>query len=87
MVFLLKKETFAGWVQESPERFNLSSEYQTNCDKFLEDVDLKATDDEGDALNDAAHAEEYPLKGYAYCMIHTLRQRFGDAAIDAIVGF
>lgn len=62
----------------------LPSEYRHACHDFLYDSTKTPEVNEGDTLNDGEQAP-YPFQGFSYCLIHQLRQKFGQRAIEAIV--
>jgi len=60
----------------------LPPEY-SNCNQYLNDYQSQFPVDEGDAINDNHHGP-YPFQGYSYCMMNTLRRKFGDQAIQQV---
>lgn len=61
----------------------IKTQYSDKCGDYLKDSKAKPASDEGDALNDGGN--DYPYKGFAYCLMSTLRDQHGDKAIEAVV--
>ncbi|CAL8068386.1 unnamed protein product [Orchesella dallaii] len=61
---------------------NIPSEYRSNCDSLILSASSDGSENEGKTLFDQGH--EYPFRAFAYCLIKTLRQRFGDEAINSV---
>jgi len=76
-----KEPSFGQWLNDQTMGL-LPDQYKSKCGKYLSDAKAEPPADESDALNDGAN--KYPYRAYAYCMIKTLRDTFGDKAIDAV---
>ncbi|CAL8121530.1 unnamed protein product [Orchesella dallaii] len=75
------KNTFISGVSSQPME-SLPSEYTSNCIADLKSASADTSDDESDALNDGS--QEYPFRAFAYCIMKTLRGKYGDKAIEAV---
>jgi len=77
----MKEEYFGKWTDDKVIG-KLPKPYKDACSKYLKDSKAQPSDDESDALNDPE--KEYPYRGYAHCLMHTLREQHGDDAITAV---
>ncbi|CAL8068378.1 unnamed protein product [Orchesella dallaii] len=61
---------------------DLPSEFASNCNSHLKSGSATTSDDESDVLND--QHQEYPFRAFAYCIMKTVRSKYGDIAIEAV---
>ncbi|ODM99598.1 Golgi-associated plant pathogenesis-related protein 1 [Orchesella cincta] len=76
------KQYFGPWMIQLAMT-GLPDDWPTICNDYLTDSAKTPPSDEKDALNDA-DPNDYPFKGFAYCMMNKLRSKFGEKAIKAV---
>lgn len=75
-------EYFGKWT-DSMHMHQIPEEYSDKCSEYLKNAKSTPKYNEGDALADQ-NQKGYPFQAFAYCMLHTLRARHGDQAIEDV---